>query len=144
MRRHSTDNNEAPRVYIEYNSYSSGGERLSDEEWSCRADERTTLDVRKLYAREPTHIFFKDSVEVEPSVLECEEVYLVVARYTTGDTFGTSYGKFHFYSVRATEEEARKDREAINAPASEGDYRPWDGYFEHLEDVEIHRMRLSR
>lgn len=135
-----------PRVYIEYTSNSTGGERLTDDRWSVRSDEHITLEVETLYASEPENLFFKDSIEVDPSVLELEEVYLVVARYTTGDTFGTSYGKFHFYSVRGTIEEARRDEAEIRAPlrAVDDRYRPWDGYFERLEDVEIHQMPLRR
>lgn len=120
---------------------------MSDERWSDRADQHTTLDVNNLYASEPKHLFFKDSIEVDPSVLDCSEVYLVVVRYQTGDTFGRSYGNFHFYSVRKTEEEAIKDRLDCESPVKKGDYenyRPWDGYFERLEHVEIHKMKLLR
>lgn len=147
MQRHET-NSDSPRVYIEYTSSTTGGERLNPEErWSDRADQTTTLSVQRLYASEPKHLFFKDSIEVDPSVLECSEVYLVVVRYQTGDTFGRSLGNFHFYSVRKTEQEAIEDRFACETPVKKGDYgsyRPWDGYFERLEFVEIMKMPLHR
>lgn len=146
MQRHS-ENNESPRVYIEYTSYSEGGKPLTNERWADRADKITTLEVENLYAVEPEHLFFKDSVEVDPSVLECSEVYLVVVRYQTGDTFGKSLGNFHFYSVRKTEQEAIEDRRVCEAPVKKGDYenyRPWDGYFERLQYVEIMKMPLHR
>jgi len=113
MQRHET-NSDSPRVYIEYTSSTTGGERLNPEErWSDRADQTTTLSVQRLYASEPKHLFFKDSIEVDPSVLECSEVYLVVVRYQTGDTFGRSLGNFHFYSVRKTEQEAIEDSSPV-------------------------------
>lgn len=143
MQRNSTES-DSPRVYIEYTSSTTGGERLNPEErWSDRADQTTTLSVQRLYASEPKHLFFKDSVEVDPSVLECSEVYLVVVRY---QTFGRS-GNFHFYSVRKTEQEAIEDRRVCESPVEKGsyeNYRPWDGYFERLEYVEIMKMPLYR
>jgi hypothetical protein len=75
--------------------------------------------------------------------LECKVVFLVVVRYEDGDTFGSCYGNFHFYSIRATEKEAEKDKAIIETPRGENDdYRPWDGYFERLEEVEIYEMPL--
>lgn len=143
MKREAVKSDQNPKVYIEYASTSSGGERLTDEQWSDRADEHITLEVKRLYKTEPEHLFFKDSLEVEPKVLESQFVYLVVVRYKTGDTFGSSYGNFHFYSVRATKEEAAQDQKDINAPRKDNNsYRPWDGYFERLEEVEIHPMLL--
>lgn len=147
MQRDKT-NSDSPRVYIEYNSFTDGGERINpDERWSNRTDQNTTLTVQKLYASEPKHLFFRDSIEVDPSVLECSEVYLVVVRYQTGDTFGRSLGNFHFYSVRKTEQEAIEDRWVCESPVKKGNYenyRPWDGYFERLEFVEIMKMPLHR
>lgn len=143
MKRDAVQNDQKPKVYIEYTSGSEGGECLSDERWSNRSDEHITLDVKRVYKTEPEHLFFKDSIEVDPKVLESQFVYLVVVRYKTGDTFGSSYGNFHFYSVRATKEEAEQDRMDINAPRGVKDsYRPWEGYFERLEEVEIHPMML--
>jgi hypothetical protein len=142
MKRHEVKD-EKPKVYIEYTSDSEGGEPLTDDRWSDRSDTHVTLEVKHLYKSEPKHLFFKDSLDVEPKVLEAQFVYLVVVRYKTGDTFGSSYGNFHFYSVRATQEEALEDKVAIESPRGEKDhYRPWDGYFERLEDVEIHTMPL--
>ena len=134
---------EKPKIYIEYSSSSDGGDPLTSERWSRRTDRRTTLDVKRLYKSEPTHLFFKDVLEVEASVLECKVVFLVVVRYKDGDSFGDCYGNFHFYSIRATKKEAEADKAIIESPRGENDdYRPWDGYFERLEEVEIYEMPL--
>lgn len=138
---------EHPRVYIEYTTSSEGGVAINPEErWSDRTDQHVTLEVKNLFKTEPKHLFFKDSIEVDPKVLEQTHAFLVVVRYQTGDTFGTSHGNFHFQDVCATQEEAEEVAKACHKPRdknSKENYRPWDGYFERLEDVEIHGMLLN-
>ena len=71
---------EKSKIYIEYSSNSNGGDPLTSERWSRRTDRHITLDVKRLYKSEPSHLFFKDVLEVEASVLECKVVFLVVVR----------------------------------------------------------------
>lgn len=138
---------ESSRVWIDYETDSTGGEvEDSNDRWSSRTPRYTELKVKSLYKSEPQHLFFKDSLEVEdPKVLECQHVYLVVVRYQDGDSFGTCYGNFQFYSVRATQQEALADKAVIEMPSKEGDYgsyRPWEGYFNRLQRVEIQVFAL--
>lgn len=129
------------RIWIEYETSFTGGEASNPEEegevYVYRKPMNTLLEIKKLYRSEPT-IFFKDSIEVAESTLNCKMVYLVVARYFDGDSFGTYAGKFQFYSIRETQEEALADRLECEGP---GPHR-WDGYFCGLENVEVHLMLL--
>lgn len=140
----TTKQPELPRVYIEYTSDSSGGDSIDpSDRWSDRTDQHVTLEVKNLFKTEPQHLFFKDSIEVDPKILEQTHAFLVVVRYQTGDTFGTSHGNFHFHGIYATQEEAEEAAKECRKPATAGTYRIWDGYFERLEDVEIHGMLLN-
>jgi hypothetical protein len=145
MKNKVIEEQEKPRIWIEYTTHEEGGDTIDpDDRWSNRTDHNIELQVKKLYKSEPKHLFFKDSIEVEDlSILEKQYVYLVVVRYQTGDTFGTSHGNFKFYSVRGTEDEVIKDRADIEKPRGPNDpYRAWDGYFERLENVEIELLPL--
>lgn len=138
---------EETRVYIEYDSYSSGGERVDpDYQWSDRTERVTTVNFKKLHRKSPTSRFFYDSVEVSnPKMLELDELYLAVVRYRTGDTFGTTTGAWHVVGVAPTYKIAELMLKEATAPSEPGDYshyKPWEGYFESLEDTEIHKLYL--
>lgn len=132
------------RVWVVYDSDSIGGVTLNPEDrWSERSPKYTTLEIKGLYKEQPKDKFYCPSLEVDPHILDCDVVFLVVVRFQTGDTFGTSHGEFHFYSVRSTEEETRVDIRDIKEAKKPGVYRPWDGYFERLEEIEVHQMPLQ-
>jgi len=73
---------------------------------------------------------------------EAGVVWVVVVRYTTGDSFGTTYGEWHVESAYETIDEANEIKKKIE----EGEYKsglgytPWVGYFESLEGVHVERM----
>ena len=137
---------EPTRLYIEYNTSSEGGHALSDERWSDRSDEHTTVDFIRLHRNPPSHRFFYDSIELShPEMAALDKLYLAVVRYTTGDTFGTSYGRWHIVGIAPKYEIAAAMLEEALKPADKGDYKnykPWEGYFERFEDTEIHTLEV--
>ena len=133
---------EPPRLYIEYNTSSEGGHALSDERWSDRSDEHTTVDFIRLHRNPPANRFFYDSIELShPEMAKMDKLYLAVVRYTTGDTFGTSYGHWHIVDVAPTYEIASAMLEEALKPSVKG-YKPWEGYFERFEGTEIHTLEV--
>lgn len=78
--------------------------------------------------------------------------YLVVADYGTGDSFGRDDNQLEFIDLFQDEDTAWKARKEIMAAK---DYTahwtrddgsrascscPWEGYFEHLNDITIHKV----
>lgn len=136
------------RVYVEYNRGSEGGEALSDEEWSSRSDTIVTVEFIRLYREPPKHRFFYDSVEINnPKLLKLDKLFLAVVRYSTGDTFGHTSGEFYIVGVAPTYKiaQAMLDEETKPSPIPKSGmrhYKRWEGYFESLEDTEIHELSL--
>lgn len=86
------------------------------------------------------------SLDVPPQVFNHPDyVYLVVVRYSDGGTFGHTTGYWHVSLVTTDRDEALKMETAIRANTlpKEGVYKPWEGYFSSLEDVEIHGFKIS-
>jgi hypothetical protein len=85
-------------------------------------------------------------------------VYAVIARYSTGDTFGNDDGRVAVMDVFSNVEEAAtltealecseraKDSAVVDFELKHGEreyYLPWVGYFEQLENVDVHAVRVS-
>jgi hypothetical protein len=83
---------------------------------------------------------YYDSVDFAGSLKK--DLYCVIVRYTTGGTFGQTSGKGTVAAVTETKEEAKKIKASIEGNTWIG-YCPWDGYFEHLETVEIERREVE-
>lgn len=137
------------KVYIEYDTYVSGGERESDEEWSSRSDTIKTVTFKKLHREMPSNRFFYDSIDLpNDNMIKMDHLFLAVVRYSTGDTFGHTTGEHYIVGIAPTYEIAQMmlDEETKPSPKdSKGrqlSYKPWEGYFESLEDTEIHELRL--
>lgn len=86
-----------------------------------------------------------------PVVFDCDAaegdtVFVVVADYTSGSTFGTSAGYFHILTVTKSYEEAvelARAAEAVTQSQFEFEHNgikyhvPWTGYFERLQEVRV-------
>lgn len=136
------------RLYVEYDERRSGGEPEDPEDrWTSHSDVDVEVTFKKLYREPPKHRFFYDSVEVSnPKMLELNTLYLAVVRYGTGDTFGHTNGAWYIVGVAPTYEIAKAmlDEETKpSGPPKKGEYqryKRWEGYFESLEDTEIHDL----
>jgi len=135
-------------LFVDYYEMFSGGE-------ICSGDEDASWPNY-----EPSHTEFKitsDAFIVCPNkiytaLVHCsfdpeehigKNIYVVVVRYQTGDSFGTSHGRWEMEGGYLTKEEAAKVKESINDNTYEG-YKSWKGYFEALEDVEIHELKIVK
>ena len=140
-----------PKIYIDYESQSIGGRALGKGPYADREDEHRDLTVNGLKKSKPQGFWGGIySLEVDDALLSCEMLHLVVVRYTTGDSFGKSCGNYEFFGARASRKEALQMKAQIEQeveddkkPGSKVPYRPWIGYLERLERVEIDCLPLD-
>lgn len=138
---------EPQKIYVSYDESTSGGEAEDpNDEWTHHADRVTDLTIYGLHKSKPSkpNASYDGIVILDPEILKLQHVYLVVVRYSDGGTFGRTCGYHMFWSIRATEAEVLADKAMIEAPQDPLDrnFRPWEGYFAGLEDVEIHLLPL--
>ena len=138
------------KLYLGYSTHSTGGEPESDEQWSSRSPQYINVTFNTLTRESGT--FFGHDITVSDEVYNADEVFLVIVRYQTGDTFGTSYGNWTVWAAVTSADEAEKISDDITSGALEKArekdpskyvYLPWVGYFESLEGVEIHSFRVG-
>ena len=156
------------RVWVnwEYTHCSGGGicEGQEDDDWPNRETEYKDHEVHGVYSEDAKDgrgwSCYNESLDVEFEPTSGAEVWLVVVTYSSGDTFGSSSG--NVCVVGCYDEEAQADSIASDIRADDNDtdrayrrdlkkskkerftgYKAWTGYFEGLEGVEVHRMRLD-
>lgn len=135
------------KVFVNYKEeYVSGGEICEGQEndpWPSHEDtiyDFETVDVT-LVNTNPYH----ETLEIElPSPLP-QGLWTVVARYSDGDTFGSSVGHGSIEGVFLTEDEAlARAQEIQNGGKSIYGYTRWDGYFAGLEGVDVKLVPLRK
>lgn len=74
---------------------------------------------------------------VDSNISVGEQAYVVVVKYTDGDTFGSS----EYTTIVAIKKDINDAYEVVKKVNNNNDtdvtYRPWDGYFAHLNSVEV-------
>lgn len=144
------------KLYLYYKESTHGGEVCQgdeDSEWPNYEPEYTEVNFTKLCINSKSN-WEVDEVE-GPDVQVGDIVHLVIVRYSTGNTFGRSYGRWtlveifkdeDFDKIESLEDKIRKQYSLYrnNRKEWDGEYRPWIGYFEALEDIEVHTMRVYR
>lgn len=130
-------------IYLTYESDQSGGGYEPGESgpYGCR---KTTYRTFKLLGAWTTAQDWVETVEVDFTPKSGEKVYIIVVRYSTGDSFGRSNGHWHIEGAYNDRDEA----EAIGKRIAHGNYKkdsylPWNGYFEHLEEVSVEGLDLD-
>jgi len=132
-------------VYMTYAEDREGGEICEGEEnlsYPCHEDEDTTFDPTGLYLNAPA---WSETVEVDfdPSSYLGQEIYVIVVRYSTGDTFGRRNGAWTVIGAYVNEEQVVKIEKSIeDGSYNKGHYVPWKGYFESFERIERHVFTL--
>lgn len=130
-------------VWFTYSEHRYGGEAINPEDrWTDHTDEHIEFSLTHCYDRsEKIKEWIREQVDVsfEPKVEQ--EVYVVVVRYTTGGTFGRTLGAWYIEGVYEHQGQADKVVKAIEKDKYQG-YKPWIGYFEHLESVDYERMTV--
>lgn len=135
------------KVFMTYEESRSGGEAKDlDNRWSDREDEVIEFSPISLYAAAQGN-YWVETIEVEfdPAKYIGEKIDVVVVRYSDGDTFGQTIGHWNVVGAWPAEtNEADNIVKAIEMDKYVGDYLPWNGYFAHRGNVELHTFRLEK
>lgn len=127
-------------LYLTYDESRSGGEYESDEPYSSRAPTIINFSPRKLYLEESSVPgWLKETVTSEDDFQRGDTAYVVYVRYSDGDTFGYTSGYWEILGTFKDANKASALTKAINNNKYAG-YKPWDGYFSSLEDVDYEVM----
>jgi hypothetical protein len=156
------------RVWVNWEyTHCSGGEICEgqeDDSYPSRETEYKNHEVHGVHSKDAKDgrgwSCYNESIDVEFEPVTGTEVFLVVVTYSDGDTFGSSSGNVSV--VGCYEEEAQADSIASDIRADDMDadreyrrnikrskkerftgYKAWTGYFNGLEGVEVHRLRLD-
>lgn len=132
-------------VYMTYTEDREGGEVCAGQENDSWPDyEPTTI------AFAPIGLFVEpnqwcETIEIgfDPSNKINEYLFVLIVRYQDGDTFGYTSGYWRVEGIYLSTSEADKIKQKI-VSGKYKKYEPWNGYFAHLENIEIHRIRLEQ
>lgn len=144
------------KLDVVVDSYSTGGDPIDDGPWSSRTDEQTTVRSIEVVASE--------NGEYDLDVSLGDDVYVVVVYYSTGDTFGNSYGEYKIYDVFDNAEQAYdlagvikgmtspysiETKKAVDTgwefECNGKTYRKcWAGYFESFEGVSVEKLWVRK
>lgn len=109
----------------------------SEDEW----DRDSTDGSVEILSCKLSDIDAYDSLPIDFSATVGDEIWLVWAKYSTGDSFGTDGGKYELCSVFQDEQSARKEEKRLEEVT---DYSvPWTGFFEDLDYVTVERMVIQ-
>jgi len=127
-------------VTVIYNEYEEiVRERYEDDKWDS-GEQRVCFNIATEQERGwPTCV----EVAFDPEDHLGENVFVVVVRYDTGDTFGRTYDTWTITDIVLTMEEADEICKAILYDKY-GKYNAWQGYFEKFNsvDYESHMLRI--
>jgi len=133
-----------PEIFVIYDYQEFGGEICEDEEgcaYPCREPSHYEFQTIGFQKEKPkTNTCFYESFEVPFDFLDYDTLFLVVFRFQTGDSYGITDGSFHLAGLARTHKEAELLGEKIfNDPK---EYKPWEGYFERFEEIEIYELQF--
>lgn len=112
-------------LYIFYYEYRTGGDKIHpDEEWSSREDEEIELELERC----SFDVSWIDNIQVPEEYRNADYLFLVVARYSDGNTFGRTNGHYYFCKAFDNIESAKQYNPNIEVP-KENKWCPWNGYF---------------
>lgn len=135
------------KVYLLYDEDTHGGGVCTGDEnsdWPNYEDEHNTFTPKGLRLKTPD---WSETIEVDFDPSGFDHLYIVVVRYSSGNTFGNTFGHWHIEGAYQTFEKAEKVETAIKKGTGkykegEGHYHPWEGYFESLEGASVERMDI--
>ena len=141
-------------IYITYTENRTGGEPLSNEPYSTREDTFIDIKWNNVYTKDPKNIE-REVVEIDFNPEKQEHIYIVVVRYQDGDSYSFSHGNWCFVGAYETVKEAQEIIDQIKYDDEDYDnedydnkkekykgYKPWNGYFAKLEDVELNALHV--
>lgn len=128
------------KLYFDIESYRYGGDVLNpDDEWSDRSDEIVELKIPSATFDRGKEFWPNESFDVPDHFESCDVLYVTVARYSDGDTFGQSYGLYKICFVSDVLQEANDYN-----PETKSDYKPWVGYFSSYEKTEVYTVQILK
>jgi len=134
----NTENN---FLYVSYEEDRLGGKQVDKWEWDPTY---TNFRIIGVYSKNP-HSCYTEEIEVPFDIKKQEFVYVVVVRYTTGSTFGESYGEGCIVGCYGTIQEANSMKESIETGKYNGPkLTVWTRYFEKLESVGVHTYKIDK
>ena len=126
-------------VYLRYESSTYGGAVCAGEDpnkrYVCHEPTHTEFTPTGIVLEQPG---WSESIQVDFDPSKCDTLYVVIVRYSSGGTFGTSHGHWHVIGAYKTYIQAMKVEKTI-PDKYKGD-KPWEGYFESFEKVGIERL----
>ena len=144
----------ANQVYLYYDEDRSGGEVCKGQEndrWASHETEYIEFHTTFLTLKQEGGFLSQPiDVDFDPNEYLGKTVWVVVARYSDGDTFGSTSGHWHIVKVCTDESQVKAAVDDTNLPEPDHNtifknkiWKPWWGYFASLEDVEVHEFTLQ-
>lgn len=127
------------KLYFHYEESSSGGETVAGQEgdaWPDYEDANTHFELLKCTLEKKENSFSTETLSLSFLPEKNEEVYVVLVRYSSGNTFGRHNGCWYLEGVYKEKEEANIIVKKILDKEYDG-YVPWVGYFEYLESCDV-------
>lgn len=131
-------------IYLAYSEHETGGEICAGEEndsFPSREDAYIDFKPLGLYTK-MGNSQETISVEFDPKEAIGKNVYLVIASYSDGDTFGQTHGHWYIVGCYLDEHEAKLRQSQVYNKSQKSDYYPWNGYFASLETIDIYATTL--
>lgn len=140
------------KIYITYEEYRTGGEPESNETYSQRSDTHINIRWKNAYIKERNSCY-SETIEIDFNPEDIGHIYIVVVRYQSGDSFGTSYGNWKIVGAYKNVKDAQEILDKINYDEEhkydedykkeyEKEFREWDGYFERFENAGIEVLHV--
>jgi len=152
------------KLHLNYEAGESGGHALSNDAWADYSDTVRTFAPLGLYLNRNNVPGWRNETVETRDEFRCGDVaFMVVVRYSDGDTLGSSTGNWSIWGIYRDAKDAMKQKGLIEADArsgASGDMKgredaiglastnphhslyDWRGYFNSLENVEIHTMAV--
>ena len=95
------------------------------------------------------NVFLVEELKPDFDISNLRKVWLVIVRYTDGGTFGTTSGNWVVKGVFKSSDLAKASalaksiKDDTYVPAEKYGYMEWKGFFNKLDDVELHHMELK-
>jgi hypothetical protein len=152
------------KIYISYEESRTGGAPIGDGPYCNHEDSYIEFKITDVFTKPGN---WNETLEVGfiPEHYAGTEIYILVVRYSTGDTFSHTEGAWkivnaytdsslaetigedikkhaHWYDSREYDKTSKKYKQLEPTSANLPEYRPWEGYFDTFTSTEIYRRIL--
>lgn len=131
---------EVTKLVLDYESFHETVREPRDDEWD-KGEVEVCFRPIKLRLGEQGDSWIVETFEMHSPVKVGDELFLVVVRYDTGDTFGKTYGEYIFVGLYEDYEEVDRVEKSIKDNSHERS-GAWTGYFDTYRYTEVHAMKV--